>query len=119
MMLVSNLNTAYVTKKMFQIYKNVPLYDSRDMRHRDLSQDHMGKLSQCKICKTKISSINNIEKYINTIFLSSSSDADSNNIMTINDMAEEKSSLGVLDMYMILMGFKKIHMSYKFIENRN
>ena len=71
-------------------YESVPLQDIRDMRHRDLSQDHMGKMSQYKKCKIRISSINIIEKFIATIFLLSSIDADSNDIMTMNDTTQEK-----------------------------
>ena len=70
-----------------ELYESVPLQDIRDMRHRDLAIDHMGKVSQCKICKIRISSTDIIEKCIDTIL---QSDTDSDNSMTRNDMTKEK-----------------------------
>ena len=73
-----------------ELYQSVQLQDIRDMRHRDLAPDHKGKVSECKICKTRISSTDIIKKCIYTMLQSGLKDSDSYDIITSNDLTKDR-----------------------------
>ena len=73
-----------------ELYQSVPLQDIRDMRHRDLALDHKGRVSECKICRTRISSTDIIEKCIDTMLQSGLNDLDSYDRVTSNDLTKDK-----------------------------
>ena len=71
-----------------ELYESVPLQYFRDMRHKYLAQDHMGKVSECKKCSTRISTTYVIEECMDFTVQSSFKGTDSNDIMTMNDTTQ-------------------------------
>ena len=69
-----------------ELYQSISLHNIRGTCNKELSQDHTGKVSQCKKYNTRISSTDIIKKCVEYAMQSILSGAYSNEIMIIDGM---------------------------------